>query len=115
MPTKTTSQKSGTVPGSEEKSPVGSGGDPSLERDGVAEAFELGDEASGLSFGVAARVEVGAGVAVGLAGLEHVPGGGEHRVGDRGGGLVVSAAGAQALVLRGGGGGGGGAGGRRGR
>ena len=46
---------------------------PFRERDGVAEAFELGDEASGQAFGVAAGEVVGAEVSVGLAGGEHVP------------------------------------------
>jgi len=39
----------------------------------VAEAFELFDEALGLAFGVALGELVGAEVAVGLAGGEHVP------------------------------------------
>ncbi len=54
-----------------------------LEGDGVAEAFELGDEASGGAGGVAAGVVVAAGIGVGLAGLQHVPDGDEQRVGDR--------------------------------
>src|SRR3954465_13854946 len=37
------------------------------------EAFELGDEASGLACGVAGGEEVAAEVAAGLAGGEHVP------------------------------------------
>ena len=43
------------------------------ERDVVSEAFELGDEAFGLAFGVAVGEVVAAEVAVGLAGAEHVP------------------------------------------
>src|SRR5215211_1702531 len=53
---------------------------PFSERDGVAEAFELGDEASGLSFGVAVGEVVAAEVAVDLAGGEDVPDRDEHRV-----------------------------------
>ena len=47
-----------------------------LERDGVPEALGLDDEAAGEVVGVAVEV-VAAWVAVGLAGVEHVPGGGE--------------------------------------
>src|SRR4051794_36750466 len=54
-----------------------------LKRDGVTEAFELGDEAFGGAGGVAAAVVVAAEVGVELAGGEHVPGGDEHRVLDR--------------------------------
>jgi hypothetical protein len=43
------------------------------ERDVVSEAFELFDEAFGLAFGVAVDEVVGAEVAVGLAGGQHVP------------------------------------------
>jgi hypothetical protein len=39
----------------------------------VSEAFELFDEALGLAFGIAVDEGVGAEVAVGLAGAEHVP------------------------------------------
>src|SRR3954464_7518475 len=52
------------------------------ERDVVSEAFELGDEASGLAFGVAVDEVVAAEVAVGLAGGEHVPDRTDHRVFD---------------------------------
>jgi hypothetical protein len=68
-------------PSLKRKSRSGSGG--LLQGDGVAEAFELGDEALGGALGVAA-LEVGAaGVAIGLAGLQHVPDGDEQRVSDR--------------------------------
>ena len=50
----------------------------------MSEPFELGGEAPGGSGGVAAAVVVAAGVVVDLAGLEHVPGSGEHRMSDRG-------------------------------
>lgn len=53
-----------------------------LKRDGLAEAFELGDEAFDLAGGVAALVVVAAEVAVDLAGAEHVPVGDEHGVHD---------------------------------
>jgi hypothetical protein len=43
------------------------------ERDGVAEAFELFDEALGLALGVSLGEVVGAEVAVGLAGGRHLP------------------------------------------
>jgi hypothetical protein len=46
---------------------------PLGQRDVVSEALELFDEALGLAFGVAAGEVVGAEVAVGLAGGEHVP------------------------------------------
>ena len=46
---------------------------PLCERDVVAEALELFDEALGLAFGVALGEVVGAEVAVGLAGGEHLP------------------------------------------
>ena len=51
-----------------EKITLGAGGGPFLQRDGVAEAFELADEAFAGSFGVAAGEEVAARVGVGLAG-----------------------------------------------
>src|ERR1700674_1939297 len=65
------------------KSPSG-GGLPGLERDGVSERFELSDQAFGEPLGVLADEVVAAEVAVELSGLEHVPGGGEDRVADRG-------------------------------
>src|SRR4051794_37211720 len=43
------------------------------ERDVVSEAFELGDEASGVAFGISVGEVVAAELAVGLAGGEHVP------------------------------------------
>src|SRR4051794_34439418 len=51
--------------------------------------------------GVLAGVVVAAEVVVELAGLEHVPGGGENRVADGDDGLGVSAAPAEALVVGG--------------
>jgi hypothetical protein len=70
-----------------------------LERDAVSEPFELGDEASGVAFGVLALVVVAAEVAVGLAGREHVPVGDEDRVLDGAERAAVPDAGPQALVL----------------
>src|SRR3954449_5429628 len=75
------------------------------QRDVVPEAFELFDEALGLAFGVALGEVVGAEVAVGLAGGEHVPDRVEQRVldGAEGAeGALVAAAWLEALVLRGG-------------
>lgn len=51
-----------------------------LQRDVVAEAFELSDEASGDLVGVAALEVVAAGLAIDLSGAEHVPDGGQDRV-----------------------------------
>jgi hypothetical protein len=51
-----------------------------LARDVVSERLELGDEALGVAFGVAALELVAAEVVVGLAGAEHVPVGDQHRV-----------------------------------
>src|SRR5215213_9395094 len=59
--------------------PLGLGGGW-LQRDVVAEGLELGDEAFGVAFGVAALEVVAAEVVVGLAGGEHVPVGDQHRV-----------------------------------
>jgi len=67
----------------------------------VAERLELTDEAFGEAVGVLAGEVVAAEAAVELAGLEHVPGGGQDRVADGGDGLWVAAAAAQALVLGG--------------
>jgi hypothetical protein len=53
-----------------------------LEGDLVSEGLELGDEAFGGAFGVAAGEVVVAEVAVGLAGAEHVPVGDQDRVFD---------------------------------
>ena len=64
-------------------------------------AFELGDEAAGGAFGVAAAEVVAAEVAVELAGCEHVPAGAEDRVLDGAERASVAAAGPEALVLRG--------------
>src|SRR5215217_3156444 len=61
--------------------PLGLGGGW-LQRDVVAESLELGDEAFGVAFGVAALEVVAAEVVVGLAGGEHVPVGDEHGVFD---------------------------------
>ena len=65
----------------------------------MTELFELSDEAFGGAFGVAGEV-VGAGVAVGLAGGEHVPVGDQHRVFDGAERAAVADAGSQSLVLR---------------
>src|SRR5438034_11729541 len=65
----------------------------------VSESFELGDEAAGGAFRVAAAEVVAAGFAVELAGLEHVPAGAEDRVFD--GAERAAVAGPQALVLGG--------------
>src|SRR4051795_3989442 len=72
-----------------------------LQRDGVPETLELRDEAFGRADGVAAHVIVPAGVAVGLAGAEHVPRGDEDRVRDRRCSAVRAAAYPHARVLRG--------------
>src|SRR5712691_11597685 len=72
-----------------------------LEGDAVSESFELGDEAAGGSFGVAAAEVVAAAFLVELAACEHVPAGAEDRVFDGAERTSVTAAGAQALVLRG--------------
>src|SRR4051812_29834909 len=72
-----------------------------LKGDEVSEGFELGDEALGVAFGVAALEEVAAEVVVGLAGGEHVPVGDQHRVFDGAQRAAVPDAGLEALVLRG--------------
>src|SRR5215212_3180870 len=72
-----------------------------LERDVVSEGLELGDEALGVAFGVAALEVVAAEVAVGLAGAEHVPVGDQHRVFDGAERAAVAEAGLEALVLGG--------------
>src|SRR5437763_9860498 len=72
-----------------------------LQGDAVSEAFELGDEAAGGAFGVAAAEVVAAGFAVELAGLEHVPAGAEDRVFDGAERAAVAAPRAKAVVLRG--------------
>src|SRR3954452_512822 len=74
---------------------------PLCERDVVPEAFELFDEALGLAFGVALGEVVGAEVAVGLAGAEHVPDRADHGVLDGAERAFVAAAGLEPLVLRG--------------
>jgi hypothetical protein len=71
-----------------------------LQGDGVAEALELGDEASGGALGVAASEVVAAEVAVGLCGAEHVPDSGQDRVLDGADRAAVPDPGAQALVER---------------
>jgi hypothetical protein len=58
-----------------------------VERDVVSERFELSDEALGEAVGVLAGEVVATEVAVELACLEHVPGGGEDGVADGGDGL----------------------------
>ena len=70
-----------------------------FEGDFVSECFELGDEASGLAFGVAFAEVVAAEVVVGLAGGEHVPVGDEHRVLDGDERAAVPKAWFEALVL----------------
>src|SRR5215207_3146356 len=80
--------------------PLGLGGGW-LERDVVAEGLELGDEAAGVAFGVAALEVVAAEVAVGLAGGEHVPVGDQHRVFDGAERAAVPEAWFEASVLRG--------------
>src|SRR3989304_3456765 len=72
-----------------------------LEGDVVSEAFELGDEAAGDGFGVAAGVVGAAEFAVELAGCEHVPAGAEDRVFDGAGRAAVAGTRAKAVVLRG--------------
>src|SRR3954469_9151207 len=71
-----------------------------LKGDEVSEGFELGDEAVGVAFGVAALEVVAAEVAVGLAGGEHVPVGDQHRVFDGAERAAGSEARLEALVLR---------------
>src|SRR5215204_736887 len=80
--------------------PLGLGGGW-LQRDVVAESLELGDEAFGVAFGVAALEVVAAEVVVGLAGGEHVPVGDQHRVFDGAERAAVSEARFQAPVLGG--------------
>src|SRR3954454_17338874 len=70
-----------------------------LECDVVSEGFELGDEALGVAFGVAALEVVAAEVVVGLPGGEHVPVGDQHRVFDGAERAAVSDSGLEALVL----------------
>src|SRR5512144_2537250 len=72
-----------------------------LERDVVSEGLELGDEALGVAFGVAALEVVAAEVAVGLAGAEHVPVGDEHGVLDRAERASMADPGLETLVLGG--------------
>jgi hypothetical protein len=72
-----------------------------LGRDVVAEGLELGDEALGGAFGVAALEVVAAEVVVGLAGGEHVPVGDQHRVFDGAERAAVADPGFEAFVLGG--------------
>ena len=51
-----------------------------LQCDGLAEPFELGDEAADLALRIAAGVVVAAEIVVELAGREHVPAGADERV-----------------------------------
>ncbi len=61
------------------------------ERDLVSKLLELSDEASGEPVGALAREVVAAEVAVQLADSEHVPGGSQDRVADRGDRFAVPA------------------------
>src|SRR3954454_18048807 len=72
------------------------------ERDGVAEALELFDEAVGLAVGVALGEVIGAEVAVGLAGGKPVPDRAEQGVLGGAQGAFVAASWLEAPVLRGG-------------
>jgi len=67
----------------------------------LAESFELSDQVSDVSFGVAAGEVVGAEVVIELTGGKHVPAGDDDRVLDGADGAAVTAAGAEALVLGG--------------
>ena len=58
----------------------------------MSERLELADKAFGEAVWVLADEVVASEVAVGLVGGEHVSGGGEDRVADRGDGLGVAAA-----------------------
>src|SRR6266508_5615342 len=78
---------------------MSSGSSSGLEGDAVSEAFELGDEAAGGAFGVAAAEVVAAGFAVELTGCEHVPAGAEDRVLDGAERAPVAAPRPQPLVL----------------
>src|SRR3954466_2146272 len=78
---------------------LGSGGGW-LECDVVSAGFELGDEAFGGAFGVAALEVVAAEVVVGLAGGEHVPVGDQHRVFDGAERAAVPTARSESFVLR---------------
>src|SRR3954467_11801123 len=71
-----------------------------LKGDAGSEGFELGDEALGVAFGVAALEVVAAEVAVSLAGGEHVPVGDQHRVLDGAERAAAPDPGLKALVLR---------------
>src|SRR3954465_9341056 len=72
-----------------------------LQGDGVAEGFELGDEAAGVAFGITALVVVAAEVVVGLAVCEHVPVGDQDRVLDGAERAAVTEARVGGLVLGG--------------
>ena len=65
----------------------------------MPELLEVGDEPSGLAFGVALGEVVAARILVDLAGGEDVPGRDEHRVRQRGDRPSVSATGAEPLIL----------------
>src|SRR3954454_12517551 len=78
--------------------PLGLGGGW-LERDVVSEGLELGDEAFGGAFGVAALEVVAAEVTVGLAGGEHVPVGDQDRVLDGADRAAVADPGLEPSVL----------------
>src|SRR6266702_4573477 len=70
-----------------------------LDGDVLPEAFELGDQAADLAFGVAALVVVAAELAVDLTVGEHVPVGDQDRVFDGAEDAAVADPGAQPLVL----------------
>ncbi len=71
-----------------------------LDGDLVAEGLELFDGAGFRFGGVAAGVVVGAGIAVELTVLQHVPGGGDHRVLDCDDSFHRAAAAGQTPVFR---------------
>src|ERR1700691_1178790 len=70
-----------------------------FEGDGVAELLEFGDESSGGAFGDEVLEVVAAEFAVGLAGAEHVPVGGQDGVFDGAERAAVPDPGAKPLVL----------------
>ncbi len=71
-----------------------------LQGDPVAEGFELSDRACPYLGGYMPAEVVGAGIAVEVAGAQHVPGGDEHRRFDGDKGFQRAASGGDPLVLR---------------